>query len=84
MTMSLGCRLQGMHGQALLTSAPDGATSYIEADVRDPDTILGEAARTLDFGQNSASSYHLRSREQIGAFFDGLPLVPPGLVPASR
>jgi hypothetical protein len=43
MTMSLGCRLQGMHGQALLTSATDGATSYIEADVRDPDTILGEA-----------------------------------------
>jgi hypothetical protein len=32
-----------MHGQALLTSATDGATSYIEADVRDPDTILGEA-----------------------------------------
>jgi hypothetical protein len=130
-----------VHAQALLTSAPGGATSYIEADVRDPDTILGEAARTLDFGQpvalimlgilgqlpdsddphallrryldalpsgsylalcdgtdtspalneaiavynqNSASSYHLRSREQIGAFFDGLTLVPPGLVPASQ
>src|ERR1700751_4987225 len=40
-----------VHAKALLTSAPDGATSYIEADVRDPDTILGEAARTLDFGQ---------------------------------
>lgn len=126
-----------VHAQTLLVSA----TSYIEADVRDPDTILDEAARTLDFSQpvglvmlgilgqlpnsdkphallrryldalpagsylalcdgtgtspalneaiavynqNSASSYHLRSPEQIGAFFDGLTLVPPGLVPASR
>jgi S-adenosyl methyltransferase len=130
-----------VHAQALLTSAPGGATSYIEADVRDPDKILGEAARTLDFSQpialvmlgilgqlpdsdephpllrryldalpsgsylalcdgtdtspalneaiavynqNSASSYHLRSPERIGAFFDGLTVVPPGLVPASR
>ncbi len=129
------------HAQALLTSAPGGATSYIEADVRDPDAIVGEAARTLDFSQpvglimlgimgqlpdsdephvllrryldalpsgsflalcdgadtnsalneaiavynqNSASSYHLRSPERIGAFFDGLTLIPPGLVPASR
>jgi S-adenosyl methyltransferase len=36
------------------------------------------------YNQNSASSYHLRSPEQIGAFFEGLTLVPPGLVPASR
>jgi hypothetical protein len=130
-----------VHAKALLTSAPGGATSYIEADVRDPDAILDEAARTLDlsqpvalvmlgilgqlpdsdkphallrryldalpagsclalcdgtdtspalnqaiavYNQNSSSSYHLRSPEQIGAFFDGLTPVPPGLVPASR
>ena len=130
-----------VHAKALLTSAPGGATSYIEADVRDPDAILSEAAGTLDlsqpvglvmlgimgqlpdadqphallrryldalpsgsylalcdgtdsspalneaiaaYNQNSASSYHLRSQEQIGAFFDGLTMVPPGLVPASR
>jgi S-adenosyl methyltransferase len=129
-----------VHAKALLTSAPEGATSYAEADVRDPDTILEQAARTLDFSQpvalvmlgimgqlpdsdqphtlvrryldalptgsylalcdgtatspalnaaiaaynqNSASSYHLRTREQVGAFFDGLTMVPPGLVPAS-
>jgi hypothetical protein len=116
-------------------------TSYIEADVRDTEEILGEAARTLDFGQpialmmlgimgqlpdsagprsivatlldalppgsylalsdgtdtspalnqaiaaynqNSASSYHLRSPEEIARFFDGLTLVPPGLVTTSR
>jgi hypothetical protein len=130
-----------VHAQALLTSAPGGATSYIEADVRDPDTIEREASRTLDFtqpvalmmlgimgqipdsagprlivtrlldalppgsylalsdgtdtspalnraiaayNQNSASSYHLRSPGQIGAFFDGLTLVPPGVVTTSR
>ncbi len=37
------------HARALLTSTPQGATNYIDADVRDPDTILEIAARTLDF-----------------------------------
>ena len=130
-----------VHAQALLTSAPGGVTSYIEADVRDPDRILREAAGTLDFGQpvalvmlgilgqiddtdepgsimtrllaalpsgsylalsdgtdtnpemnkaiavynqNSASSYHLRSPERIAAFFDGLDLVPPGVLSTSQ
>jgi hypothetical protein len=130
-----------VHAKALLTSAPEGATSYAEADVRDPDTILAEADRALDlsqpvalvmlgilgqlpdsdgphalvrryldalpsgsylalcdgtdaspalndaiaaYNQNSASSYHLRSPEQIAAFFDGLTLVPPGIVTASQ
>jgi SAM-dependent methyltransferase len=133
------------HAQALLTSAPGGVTSYIEADVRDPEQILQEAARTLDFGepvavmmlgilgqipdcecacddpgtivakllealppgsylalcdgtdtspelakavavynQNAANPYHLRSPERIASFFDGLTLVPPGLVTTSR
>ncbi|TDD83612.1 SAM-dependent methyltransferase [Actinomadura darangshiensis] len=38
-----------VHARALLTGSPEGATDYIEADVRDPDTILEQAARTLDF-----------------------------------
>jgi hypothetical protein len=116
-------------------------TSYIEADVRDTGEILGEAGRTLDFGQpvalmmlgilgqipdsarpgsivstlldalppgsylalsdgtdtspalnlaiaaynqNSASSYYLRSPEQLAGFFDGLTLVPPGVVAPSQ
>jgi O-methyltransferase involved in polyketide biosynthesis len=37
------------HARALLTSTPEGATAYIDADLRDPDTILREAAGTLDF-----------------------------------
>ena len=132
-----------VHARALLTSCPEGATDYVEADVRDPDTILREAARTLDFTQpvglmmlgilgcipdsgnpqaivsrlldklpsgshlvlcdstptdpvyseavraynqnpDSASSYHLRSPEQIARFFDGLELVEPGVVSTSR
>jgi len=139
-----------VHAEALLTSAPGGVTSYIEADVRDTEEILGEAAGTLDFSQpialmmlgimgqlpdsagpsgrsgpsgprsivttlldalppgsylalsdgtdtspalnhaiaaynqNSASSYHLRSPEGIARFFDGLTLVPPGVVTTSR
>jgi hypothetical protein len=40
-----------VHAQALLTSTPEGACDYIEADVHDPDRILREAVRTLDFSQ---------------------------------
>lgn len=40
-----------VHARALLSSTPEGATAYIEADVRDPDKILQAAARTLDFNQ---------------------------------
>ena len=40
-----------VHARALLTSSPEGATSYIDADVRDPERILREAAATLDFGR---------------------------------
>ncbi|MBF8190231.1 SAM-dependent methyltransferase [Nonomuraea sp. K274] len=40
-----------VHARALLTSSEQGATDYIDADLHDPDTILREAARTLDFSQ---------------------------------
>jgi hypothetical protein len=39
------------HARALLNSAPEGACDYIDADVRDPGVILGQAARTLDFSR---------------------------------
>jgi trans-aconitate methyltransferase len=39
------------HARALLTSTPEGATSYIDADLRDPDKILRQAADTLDLTQ---------------------------------
>jgi len=39
------------HARALLTSTPEGVTAYLEADARNPEEILREAAGTLDFGQ---------------------------------
>jgi len=37
------------HARALLTTSPEGATDYIDADLRDTQTILDQAARSLDF-----------------------------------
>jgi hypothetical protein len=39
------------HARALLTSSPQGDTDYIDADLRDTETILDRAARTLDFSR---------------------------------
>jgi hypothetical protein len=39
------------HARALLSSVPEGATDYLEADLREPGKILAEAARTLDFSR---------------------------------
>src|SRR5215469_10410462 len=39
------------HARALLTSTREGKTDYIQADLRDTDTILTAAAQTLDFSQ---------------------------------
>jgi hypothetical protein len=37
------------HARALLTGTDAGATEYIDADLRDTDTVLGEARQLLDF-----------------------------------
>jgi len=42
------------HARALLTSGREGCCEYVDADLRDPETILKEAARTLDFTQPAA------------------------------
>jgi hypothetical protein len=130
-----------IHAKALLTSSPEGACDYIEADFRDPDAILAPAAATLDFArpvavmllgmlghfsdddevvpvvrrvmaatapgsylviahgsstseglreaarryrESGADSYTLRSPAQLARFFEGLDLVPPGLVPVPQ
>jgi hypothetical protein len=36
------------HAHALLTSTPEGVTTYIDTDLHDPATILAEASKTLD------------------------------------
>jgi hypothetical protein len=40
-----------LHARALLTSAPQGVTAYLQADLRDPGDVLAGAARTLDFSR---------------------------------
>ncbi|MET9972359.1 SAM-dependent methyltransferase [Streptomyces sp. NPDC006356] len=39
------------HARALLTSTPEGVTNYVDADLRDPSTIVREAGKTLNFDQ---------------------------------
>jgi S-adenosyl methyltransferase len=39
------------HARALLDSEPEGATDYVDADLRDTAKVLAEAARLLDFSK---------------------------------
>ena len=65
----------------LLGAVPAG--SYLAlSDGTDTSPALNQAIEACN--QSSASSYYLRSPEQIAAFFDGLTLVPPGVVSTSR
>jgi S-adenosyl methyltransferase len=131
------------HARALLASHPQGATNYVDADLRDPQKILDGAARLLDFGrpvavmlmailqhiddehdpykivgtlvgamppgsylalshpakdidaesmakmadilnQMMAEKVTFRARPAVARFFDGLELVEPGMVQASK
>jgi hypothetical protein len=40
-----------VHARALLAGTPEGATDYLDADLREPDRILDAARKTLDFTQ---------------------------------
>jgi S-adenosyl methyltransferase len=42
------------HAHALLTSSPEGATQYMDGDLRAAAPILRAASGTLDFGQPTA------------------------------
>ncbi|MFI9603308.1 SAM-dependent methyltransferase [Streptomyces sp. NPDC052043] len=39
------------HARGLPAGTPEGATEYLEADLRDPDSILAAARKTLDLSQ---------------------------------
>ena len=39
------------HARALLAGRPEGTTAYLDADLRDTETILAQAAKTLDFSR---------------------------------
>jgi hypothetical protein len=42
------------HAHALMTSLPQGECDYVDADLREPETIVKEAARTLDLSRPAA------------------------------
>ena len=48
-----------VHARALLVSNPLGATSYLEADIRDPEPILDRAAHLLDFFSSRLTLHRL-------------------------
>jgi hypothetical protein len=65
------------HARALLTSKPEGATDYVDADLRDPGKILQEAARTLDFSKPVAITliailHHITNFDEATSIVDRL------------
>jgi O-methyltransferase involved in polyketide biosynthesis len=70
------------HARALLVGTPQGATEYLDADLRDPDRILRGAARTLDFTQPVAVMllgvvHHVSDDDEahaiVNRLLDGIP-----------
>jgi hypothetical protein len=65
------------HARALLTSRPQGACDYIEADLHDPDAIVDAASETLDFTQPVALMllgivHHITDTDDAYAIVDRL------------
>ncbi|WP_304598501.1 SAM-dependent methyltransferase [Plantactinospora sp. BC1] len=66
-----------VHARALLASSPEGATDYVDADLRDTGTILREAARTLDLTKPVALFLmgilgHVESDDEAKSIIDGI------------
>ena len=61
----------------LMSPLPSGSYLALSDGVNTSVTFT-EAVR--HYNENSASTYHPRSPEQLTGFFDGLDLVPPGVV----
>jgi hypothetical protein len=71
------------HARALLTSSSEGATDYVDADLRDPALILSAAAPTLNLDQPVAVMLmgilgHIESDDEAKSIIDQLmaPLAP--------
>jgi hypothetical protein len=71
-----------VHAGALLTSTAPGATRYLEADLREPDTILREAAPILDLDRPVAIMliailHHIgdtrEAQDIVGRLMDAVP-----------
>ncbi|MFH9613096.1 SAM-dependent methyltransferase [Streptomyces pratensis] len=70
------------HARALLTSTPEGVTDYIDADLYQPEAVLAQAAKTLDFDKPVAlmllgilghADDFGRARDVVGRLMAGLP-----------
>ena len=70
------------HGRSLLTSTPEGAASYVDADLGDPGKVLSEAAKWLDLTQPVALTLmgvlghvtdYAEARSIVTGLLDGLP-----------
>ena len=71
---------EGPHAivRRLVDRLPSG--SYLM--LQDGTVVSQENADALeDYNESGAVPYHLRTPEQVAAFFDGLELVEPGVVP---
>src|SRR5690625_4994978 len=72
------------HARALLTNSPEGRTDYVDADLRDPATILREATKTLDLSRPVGLTllgvvFHI----QIRRAHVGTPVTWPSRMPSS-
>ncbi|MEV0668556.1 SAM-dependent methyltransferase [Actinomadura luteofluorescens] len=75
-----------LHADVLLTSTPQGATEYVEADMHDPHAILDGAARTLNLSEPIALTFmgvlgHIQDDQEAAATVAHLM---DGLVPGSH
>jgi hypothetical protein len=70
------------HARALLTSSPEGATHFVDANMADPGKVLQEAARLLDLSQPVGLTFmgvlghvtdHDEARAIVTGLLDGLP-----------
>ncbi|MEV0025929.1 SAM-dependent methyltransferase [Streptomyces atroolivaceus] len=70
------------HARALLTSTPEGVTDYVDADLYRPETVLAQAAKTLDFDRPVAlmllgilghADDFDQARDVVGRLMAGLP-----------
>ncbi|MFW6690114.1 SAM-dependent methyltransferase [Streptomyces sp. MAR4 CNX-425] len=72
------------HARALLTSTPEGVTDYIDADMRDLETILAQAGKVLDLSRPTALILsgimgHVADAEEARGIVRGLvDALPPG------
>jgi hypothetical protein len=70
------------HARALLTSAPEGSTHYVDADMSDTATVLHESGRRLDLTQPIALTFmgvlghvtdHAEAKRIVTELLAGLP-----------